>query len=194
MLIEPVDQWLAVTPEVFSEPGARSADLYIRCIEQFHVDTHARYKRNANGNTMCNIFAQDVVNYAMKTPCPHWVDITTQAPLAIGPNGLPLQKTNRTELSGNGICKWLQTIGCTSYGWKKVSPQDACAAASLGQPSLVTWYNPGGIGHIAVVRPSTYPDLRIAQAGASNFINGVISDAWGHNPTVLGQLVYVTHA
>lgn len=193
-LIIPVDQWLAVTPGVFSTPSARDPGVYVQCIEQFHVESHARYKRNANGNTMCNIFAQDVVGYAMGAPCPHWVDLTTKAPLAIGPNGLPLQKANRTELSGDGISQWLQTTGIQQYGWQRVSEQDAAVAASKGNPTLVTWFNPGGIGHIAVIRPSTFPDVRIAQAGGQNFINGTIGNGWGSDPHVLAQLVYVTHA
>ena len=193
-LIIPVDAWLAVTPEVFSDESNRSPDLYLKCIEQFHVDTHARYKRNASGFTMCNIFAGDVLGIAMKSPCPHWVDKTTQAPLMLGSNGLPVQRDNRAEESGNGICQWLQTIGVQQYGWKVCTPEQACIEASKGNPTTVTWLNPTGIGHIAVVKPSTFPNMRIAQAGGSNFVDGSVGNGFGSDPKRMAQLVYLSHA
>ena len=193
-LFIPVDQWLAVTPEVFSDVGGRSPEQYVKCIEQFHVDVHPRYKRNAQGYTMCNIFAADVLGYAMKAPCPHWVDATTQAPLPIGPNALPIQQKNRAELSGNGICKWLQTVGVSTYGWKVCTPAQACVEASKGNPTTVTWLNPTGIGHIGVIRPSTFPNIRLAQAGGSNFVDGSIGNGFGSDPKRMAQLVYLSHA
>lgn len=191
--IIPVEQWVAVQPGVFSEPGARSATAYVGCIEQFHVDVEKRYKRNAQGYTMCNIFSQDVA-LAMKVPLPHWVDLTTQAPLPLLPNGLPAQKTNRTELSGNGICKWVQTVGVKRYGWKVVTPAEAGEEASKGHMTIVTWLNPGGIGHIGVIRPSVFPNLRMAQAGASNFVDGSVAQGFGSDPKRSAQLVYLSHA
>lgn len=207
MLIEPLDQWMAVTPEVFSDETNRSPDLYVRCIEQFHVDVHPRYKRNAAGYTMCNIFASDVVNYAMKAPAPHWVvplpvvppakpAIIGSKPSVIGANGLPTERDPATkkllaiELSGNGICQWLQTTGVQSYGWKVCTPEEACIEASAGRPTLVTWLNLGGIGHIGVIRPSTFPNIRLAQAGAANFVNGSVGNGFGTGK----NLVYLSHA
>lgn len=199
-LIIPVDAWLAVTPEVFSDESSRSADQYVKCIEQFHLLEHIRYKRNEKGFTKCNIFAQDVVGYAMKAPCPHWVDKATRAPLPMGPNGLPLQKLNRDELSGNGICHWLQTVGVQRYGWKVCTPVEAGNEATAGRPTLVTWVNVGpdgkpltaddGIGHIGIIRPSAFPNLRMAQAGASNFLNGTVGNGFGTGK----NLVYLSHA
>lgn len=192
MIFIPTDQWITAKPEVFSTPGARSPEAYVRCIEQWQVPTHARYKRNAAGYTMCNIFTQDVA-LSMKVPCPHWVDKTSKDPLAIGPTGLPVQLDNREEMSGNGICLWLQTHGVQRYGWEMVTPEGAAQAASIGFMTVVTWYNPGGIGHIGVIRPSVFPNVRIAQAGGSNFLNGSIGNGFGTNPNVLAHLVYLTN-
>lgn len=194
-LVEPVEQWLAVTPEVFSDEGNRSPELYVQCIEQFHVEIHARYKRNAAGYTMCNIFTADVIHYAMKAPCPHWV-MASGDPAPIGPGGLPVERDPKTkkliatELSGNGICNWLQTEGVRRFGWKVCTPEQICVEANAGRPSVVTWLNPKGIGHIGVIRPSKFPDLRLAQAGASNFVNGSVPQGFGTGK----KLVYLSHA
>lgn len=202
-IIIPKDAWLAVTPVVFSKEGARTPELYVQCIEQFHVEVEGRYQRDAKGFTKCNIFAQDVVGDAMKAPCPHWVDKTTRDPLPMGANGLPIQKMNRDELGGNGICEWLQTVGIQRYGWRRVTPQEACVEASRGHPTLVTWFNAGpdgkphtiddGTGHIGIIRPSTFPIIRMAQAGGSNFVNGTVGNGFGNDPKRNAQLVYVTH-
>jgi putative chitinase len=49
---------------------------------------------------------------------------------------------------------------------------------------VASWNNPGGIGHIAVVRPGEVTDRgpAIAQAGASNFNNGHVRDSFGNAP------------
>lgn len=203
MIVIPVEQWLIVKPEVFSDPGSRSAAQYIKCIEQFPVTTHARWQRNAQGRTACNIFAYDV-SVAMKVPCPHWVDKTTRDPLALGPTGIPVQKENRLELSGNGICHWLQTTGVQKYGWRFCTLEEAAQNASKGFMTVATWFNPGpdglpftnddGIGHIGVIRPSVFPNVRMAQAGASNFLNGSVANGFGTNPKIVNHMVYLTHS
>lgn len=202
MLVIPNDQWRGVIPEFTSKPGARSADAYVKCIEQFGVLTHVRYKRNASGKTACNIYAQDV-GTAMNAPCPHWVDTVSRVPLALNASGIPVQKDNRMELNGNGICHWLQTIGVQKYGWKMVTAVEAGNSASKGFMTVLTYIAVGkdgvlgtaddGIGHISVIRPSAFPNLRMAQAGASNFVNNTVAAGFGMNPLVTKHLVYLTY-
>lgn len=211
-LIIPADQYRAVQPGVFSAPGARTPENYVQCIEQFQVQSHVRYKRNAQGKTACNLYAWDV-GVAMKAPLAHWVDKTSLEMLPLYPTnikadgtvggGVPMQTDNRMELSGNGVCYWLQTTGVQKYGWEMVSPVEAGNAASKGFLTVVTWVNVGpdgvyetkddGIGHIGVIRPSMFPNLRMAQAGASNFVNGTVANGFGVDPKVTGHMVYLTH-
>jgi hypothetical protein len=199
-LVIPAEQYRAVVPGVFSYKGQRSASAYLAAITQFPVTTHARYQRNAQGRTACNIFAWDV-GVATNSPCPHWVDAVSKDILPLTATGIPIQKENRKELNGNEICDWLQTVGVQRYGWKFVTPKEAGEWASKGFMTVCTWFNAGadgirftgddGIGHIGVIRPSVYPNLRMAQAGGSNFIDGTVTNGFGTNPVRVAQLVYL---
>ena len=76
------------------------------------------------------------------------------------------------EQDANAMFDWLNN---PANGWRKVNAAVASAAASKGIPTLGSWKNPRGIGHIVVVRPESgeLNNPRIAQAGAINFANGL---------------------
>ncbi len=163
--------WIPVDAPVRGDPGARSADAYNSVIDQFSVDNNPRYARR-EGNTYCNIFAWDVTR-AMGAEIPHWVDGA----------GNPTGVGQGRELDANGGHRWLEQHG-PRHGWREVSAAEAQALANQGHPTVASWNNPGGIGHIAVVRPGEDNGRgpAIAQAGASNFNNGHVRDSFGNAP------------
>jgi putative chitinase len=165
--------WIPVDAPVRGEPTNRTADNYNQVIDQFSVNNNPRYQPRG-GNTYCNIFAWDVTR-AMGAEIPHWVDGGGN-PAAVGAPGA-------RELDANGGHRWLETKG-PSHGWREVSAQEAQNLANQGHPAVASWNNPGGIGHIAVVRPGEVTDRgpAIAQAGASNFNNGHVRDSFGNAP------------
>src|SRR5262249_33697365 len=156
-----------VDAPVRGDPSNRNASNYSDVINQFAVDTNPRYQPRG-GNTYCNIFAWDVTR-AMGAEIPHWVD----------GNGNPAGggAPGARELDANGGHRGLETQGPRS-GWREVSAAEAQQRATQGPPAVASWNNPGGIGHIAVVRPGelTNRGPAIAQAGASNFNNGHVQD------------------
>jgi len=167
-----VKPWLLVTPAITSNPGNRSRDLLERVIRQFRVATNPRYRQNqqGRGETYCNIFVWDVTR-ALGCEVPHWVDA----------GGQPVAPGQGRELDANGVCRWLRDHG-PRHGWKPVSDWLALLEANAGRPALAVWENPGGIGHVAVVRPGTRDAARgvpIAQAGAINFDDGYLKDGFG---------------
>jgi predicted chitinase/nucleoid-associated protein YgaU len=163
--------WIPVDAPVKGDPSARSAEAYNAVIDQFSVDNNPRYARR-DGNTYCNIFAWDVTK-AMGAEIPHWVDGA----------GNPTGVGQGRELDANGGHRWLEQHG-PAHGWREVSAQEAQALANQGHPTVASWNNPGGIGHIAVVRPGEDNGRgpAIAQAGASNFNNGHVRDSFGNAP------------
>jgi len=165
--------WVPVDAPVRGDPTNRTADNYNQVIDQFSVNNNPRYQPRG-GNTYCNIFAWDVTR-AMGAEIPHWVDGAGN-PAAMGAPGA-------RELDANGGHRWLETKG-PSHGWREVSAQEAQNLANQGHPAVASWNNPGGIGHIAVVRPGEVTDRgpAIAQAGASNFNNGHVRDSFGNAP------------
>ena len=151
-------------------PGNRDPSTYAQVLNQFAVGNNPRYAPR-DGNTYCNIYAWDATK-AMGAEIPHWVD-RNGSPAAVGASGAH-------ELDANGLNSWLNNHGA-SNGWRQVSAQEAQAAANQGQPSVASWRNPGGIGHVAMVRPGeiTGGGPAIAQAGGSNFNSGHVSDGFG---------------
>src|SRR5690606_23822867 len=85
------------------------------------------------------------------------------------------------ELDANGTNHWLNNHG-ERNGWRRVSAAEAQSMANQGHPSVASWNNPGGIGHIAMVRPGeiTAGGPAIAQAGGSNFNNGTVRQGFGN--------------
>jgi hypothetical protein len=143
----------------------RSADQIRQVINYFNVEDQQNLRYKPNGwITFCNIFATDVMR-ALRAPLPHWTN------------------TGR-ELDANGMNDWLNN---SANGWKKVTPQDATKAASQGIPTVASWKNVGGIGHIAVVRPEAGPtpdNPQIAQAGAKNWLQTTVSVGFGTGKNV----------
>ena len=134
-------------------------------IDQFVVEKNPRFRRDqqGKGETYCNIFVWDVTR-AMGVEIPHWVDH----------NNNPTVLSKGIELDANGVIQWLQTRG-ESLGWKMADPQRAQELANQGFPVIVMLLNPGGIGHMAVVRPgqnSLIQGASIAQAGGTNCNHG----------------------
>jgi LysM repeat protein len=162
--------WVPVDAPLQNAPGNRDPNTYAQVLNQFAVGDNPRYARR-DGNTYCNIYAWDATR-AMGAEIPHWVDRNGR-PAAVGASGAH-------ELDANGLNSWLNNHG-GSNGWRKVSASEAQDAANLGQPSVASWRNPGGIGHVAMVRPGevTSRGPAIAQAGGSNFNSGHVADGFG---------------
>jgi predicted chitinase len=163
--------WLPSDAPVKGDPSHRNADTYAAVIDQFAVDRNPRHLPR-DGATYCNIFAWDVTR-AMGAEIPHWVDGA----------GNPASVGQGRELDANGGHRWLEQHG-PRFGWREVSAEEAQAMANQGHPAVASWNNPGGIGHIAVVRPGemTSRGPAIAQAGGVNFNNGHVRDSFGNAP------------
>jgi peptidoglycan hydrolase-like protein with peptidoglycan-binding domain len=164
-------------PPLRGDPSRRNRATYDDVINQFAVGNNPRYTpRDSSGDgirdTFCNIFVWDVTR-AMGAEIPHWVDS----------KGNPTGVGKGRELSANGTVDWLHQNG-NRHGWKKVSAQEAQRLANQGHPAVAVWKNPGGIGHVAVVRPGevTSKGPAIAQAGARNFNSGHVKDSFGNAP------------
>ncbi len=78
----------------------------------------------------------------------------------------------------NDQIEWLDA---GNDGWYQLpSAQAAQDAALEGKVAVATWFNlSGGPGHIALVLPVPGPSVRIAQAGATNFNDGSVSNGFG---------------
>lgn len=152
------------SPPVRGDPSNRNRMLYDNVINQFAVAVNPRYAQRYDENgrmksTYCNIFCWDVTR-AMGAEIPHWVSRTGE-PVAVG-------KGN--EMNANDTNDWLQRHGAR-YGWRRVADQnEAQALANRGHPTIASMKKPGGIGHLAVIRPGevTKSGPAMAQAGARN--------------------------
>jgi predicted chitinase/murein DD-endopeptidase MepM/ murein hydrolase activator NlpD len=164
-----VNAWIPVDAPLKGDPSNRNAETYADVIDQFAVGSNPRHLPR-DGNTYCNIFAWDVTK-AMGAEIPHWVDGA----------GNPMPANQGREMDANAGHLWLQNQG-PQHGWREVSAQEAQALANQGHPAVASWYNPGGIGHIAVVRPGelTSRGPATAQAGGTNFSNGHMRDGFGN--------------
>jgi len=153
----------------------RSAFDYAKVIDQFQVDTSARYEPGTF--TYCNIFAWDVTR-AMGAEIPHYVlknhPVGASAVDELGKFYAPANK--REELDANKTVAWLEKSG-SLHGWKSVEAEAAQKMANGGHPAIAIWPNPdaGQPGHVAMVRPGSVPlspsGPAIAQAG------GLVLDA-----------------
>lgn len=168
-----VRPWHPVTAPIAGGPGDRRGNLLERIIQQFKVAVNPRYRvgHQGKGETYCNIYVWDVTR-ALGSEIPHWV---------IG-DGEPSSPGRGRELDANATILWLRHRG-PDFNWRRVPDAElahACAAA--GNPVAATWYNPGGIGHVSMVRPVAVDPVRgipIAQAGAANFDDGYLVDGFG---------------
>lgn len=174
--------WEEVNPDVINTPDKRSPEAYLAAAKQFQVESNPRYARgHANPGvgkeTYCNIFLWDVTK-AMSCEVAHWVDPATGVEVPMGKG---------VELSANGVCDWFARHGL-DFDWMQCSKKKAMDRASKGFPTVVTWNNPGGIGHVAVILPGT-DFCHIAQSGATNFFDANIAKGFGSIP----NLVFYTH-
>ena len=162
--------WIPVDAPVQSQPGDRSRRRYDQVLNQFGVGSNPRY-RPRGGNTYCNIFVWDATR-AMGAEIPHWVDRNGNA-ARVGAQGA-------WEMDANDTNRWLHNHGAAN-GWRRVSASEAQAHANSGAPSVVSWKNPGGIGHIGMIRPGTVTSRgpALAQAGRNNFNNRHVEDGFG---------------
>ncbi len=165
----PLNCWIPTSPLLTGNSSCRSAELLDDIIEQFDVESSARYTPHKyGGDTYCNIFVWDVSS-ALGCEIPHWVDGETMAP-----RQYPDIK-GAVELGANATYGWLEEYG-DDYGWIEVTAEQAQEYANKGYPAVTTWKNPGGgAGHVQIVRPSedgAYDESRgvsVAQAGGHNY-------------------------
>lgn len=133
----------------------RSPDKYVTVIEQFNVPTNPRYQPR-NGETFCNVASWDI-SRALCAEIPHWV--------------------NGQELTANLTVQWLSGDG-SNYGWKECDLHTAQANALNGMPTVVTFYNTSGHGHIGFM----LPDGNIVAAGLTCVYDVPIVNSFGNNP------------
>lgn len=160
-VVLPLEIWKPTTPAIVNVEGERDPLLYRAVLDQFNVETAARYRPFRNGYTYCNIYVWDATS-AMGAEIPHYIDPATGAP-----RYYPDIKGTH-ELGAIAIDKWLRTYG-ESYGWREVDAATAQSYANMGKPAVTT---AGEIGHVQMVCPSAdggYDELKgvtVAQAGA----------------------------
>lgn len=187
--------WRQVAAPLQNTQGQRSAGRYADVIDQFDVSSAAlagRYQAGGAGNadTRCNIFAGDVMR-AMGVPLP------TKGNLGKGqgdPNALYTDPmTAQASLLNEYLNRRLPWVTSpTDPGilsdWVEIKPTTRAALDQLighvkaGKPALVS-----DAGHIAVIRPDqlalqSWQDVIIAQAGASNFLFGVLRSHFTGTP------------
>ena len=95
------------------------------------------------------------------------------------------------ELSANGTVDWLAEYGSRN-NWATGTAREAQDAANRGQFAVAVRANPGGIGHVAVVRPGKCdPETgaTIAQAGWVNRNSSTVSEGFGDD----AQITYYFH-
>ena len=163
--------WRSYDAALRSLPSERDPFLYASVINQFLVSSNPRYTpdQQGKGETYCNIFVWDVTR-AMGAEIPHWVD----------GDGSPADDGMGRELDANGLIAWLETGG-RAAGWETVAAEQAQSLANRGFPVVAAWENPGGIGHVAVVRPGEHSETdgpAIAQSGSTNFNIGTVEQGF----------------
>ena len=178
-MITPLDAWKEAVPDVLGSQSNRTVDEYIKIVSQFDVVNNPRYKPSklGFGATYCNIFLWDVTK-AFGCEIPHWIDLT----------GARCDVGKGKEQNANRVCDWLDGYGFQYAGWMLVSEQTAIQRVNTGHPTVTVWKNTAGIGHVAVIMPSTTTTL-IAQAGSHNLYNAKLANGFGIGRT----LKFYTH-
>ena len=166
--------WNPTYPPLTNGPADRSASTYTQVINQFAVGNNPRYAvgHQGRGESYCNIFLWDVTS-AMGAEIPHYVN----------GSGDRVHRGEGYELDANGTVDWLHRRG-GDYGWHLASAQEAQQTANSGHPAVAVWKNPGGTGHVAVVRPGQIDanGPEIAQAGATNTNDTHVRNTFGNRP------------
>jgi len=139
--------------------SARDPATYDAVLEQFGFDSAPRYQPT-NGATYCATAAEDAAA-ACGVVLPKVYGANCHVGKPINGDGSPF-----CYLQANDLQDWLASIdgsGVGGHGWVEAeSLADAQAKASLGYPTLATYKNPAGHGHIAFIMS----DGTLAQAGA----------------------------
>jgi hypothetical protein len=146
----------------------RSTYIYAEIINRFEVATNPLYARS-NAATYCNFFVQDVTR-AMGAPLP--------------------------QLLANDTSNWLndRTKG-GAQGWLRLTANEAQRMANSGHPTVAIWSNPGGHGHVAIVRPGSTGDPRgdaEAQAGTRT-LNATHITRGFNNQNMAKSIIYWGH-
>ena len=183
----PLEFWRPTTPVVTSNEDDRSPERYTSVINQFRVETAARYRPGRDGFTYCNIYVWDVTT-AMGAELPHYTDPHTGEP-----RYYPDIKGAKSMLARE-VDKWLKTYGPT-YGWRQVDAETAQMHANEGRPAVASG---GTLDHISMVCPSKdrgFDPVRgvtIAQAGGKVSSYMYISGVYGAN-ALANQITYWVH-
>jgi hypothetical protein len=157
-----VEAWWPVTAPLTNGSDNRSAEAYVKVIDQFQVEKNPRYKPLIevpnNLKTFCNIFCWDCTR-ALGCEIPHW--------------------WLNSELTANEMISWLDGRG-ELHGWKKATKEEARVSALAGRPTVAAWKNPkrSAPGHMAMVLPDS-KEIIIAQAGKDNFARARLSVGFG---------------
>jgi hypothetical protein len=87
--------------------------------------------------------------------------------------------------------EWLMSSEGQLAGWLHVDSETARQRATLGYPTVVSWLNPEGHGHIALCVPPPTGDARlfVSAAGLQNFVRAPIERSFGIGKT----LSFFTH-
>lgn len=171
--LQTADIWYSLDAPVQSDESARSNVMLEAVIDQFDVARNPRYTPrtlpdSTKKSTFCNIFAQDVAR-AMGVDLP-WGNANT-------------------------LVDYLGSSEAADSGWWAVSGAEAQEQANAGRLAITAWKNPGGTGHVQVVRPGSYSTSRgptVAQAGATNYGSGTVTQGVG--AARLPSVLYYAHA
>lgn len=153
---------VAVMAALFvTKGGARTPEDIRRAVREIDPEHNADLQPGAPpappDGTWCNKFVA-------------WATSALGAPVPFGEYGTPV----------NAQVVWLQA---GNDGWRVTDAAGAQAGALAGKVALATYFNPQGHGHIALVLPEA-SELRIAQAGRTNFNDGPLARGFGSAPVV----------
>lgn len=191
--------WTQITnAPIKNSSSQRNAINYQAVIEEFNPtksEYAGRYRAGGSNNrdTRCNIFAADVLR-AMNAPVP------TKGNLGVGDtNAKNYDPMTATALQLTdwraGRLTWKEDLlgrYAPDTGWRGIDPtndsglRQLIAHVNAGRPAFAL-----NSGHIAIIRPgqpgsvTRWQDLRIAQAGASNFLDGSLQTGFGASPKPL---------
>ena len=178
-----------------NDSAHRDSKYYDAVIDQFAVESNDRYKKDANGNTFCNIFAGDVAR-AMGVPFPKKNEYSSQnSEATIGFYDYPSKSDLWGYFSGGDAGK---------DGWSALGSGSDLSNLDLstleshvnsGKMAVAITYYPSKNndgtwdGHISVIRPdqtiTSYESIALASAGWTNSNNTTISGQFS-TPTSKG--------
>ena len=204
-------RWLPVDAPLRGRIGARTPEVLRLIVKQFDVERNPRYARSV-GATWCNIFLWDVtralcppidLDKPVGEAVPHWIEVArilTGEIVDTEHEGDPCElpspsqahedwapRIKRIELTANGQVDWLERHGAR-FGWSPVERPMAADLANAGQPVAVVWANKtvtgkdAGPGHVAICLPPVDGQIRIAQAGGSNFYDEPLERGFARLP------------